>query len=86
MDTRYDTASGELHATFVDSIPNGSHTLPVALPRVGAAGDIVGRLARRIPPVHTTCPSPTVTDHWAATHGPAMLYSQERGERDQLKW
>ena len=31
METRRDTVSGELHATFAESSPNGSHTLPLAL-------------------------------------------------------
>ena len=80
-----------------DSSPGGSHALPLIAPPVAqpvaqAVAQPVARqrrasgLARWIPPTQTTCPSPTVTDHWAATHGPAMLYSQERGKRDQLKW
>jgi len=34
MDTRYDTVSGELHATFVESSPGGSHALPPKAPPV----------------------------------------------------
>ena len=34
MDARYDTVSVELHATFVESPPGGSHTPPLALPLV----------------------------------------------------
>ena len=71
----------------MDSIPNGSHTLPLALPLVGTAGSAAARrrrrwrasgLTRRIPPVHTTCPSPTVTTQWA-THRLPMKQAPTRG-------
>ena len=32
METQRDTESGELHATFTDNSPGGSHTLPLIAP------------------------------------------------------
>ena len=34
METRCDTVSGELHATFMDNSPSGSHALPLIAPPV----------------------------------------------------
>jgi len=31
VNVRLDTGAGELHAKFMESTPNGSHTLPLAL-------------------------------------------------------
>ena len=66
MDVWCDAVSGELHATFVDSIPTGVMCCRSSHSRWHAGG-----LARWIPSAQTTCPSPTVRDQ-GATHRHAM--------------
>ena len=73
---------GELHATFAESSPGGTHALPLVAPPVAqpVAPPVAQPLARQwrasgltrwIPSPQTTCPSPTVTDQ-GTTHRHAM--------------
>ena len=65
-----DTGSGELHATFLESSPSGSHTLPLALPF--AAQPVACQCPGTVNTVGAiNLPKPTVTDQ-GATHRHAM--------------
>ena len=64
---------GELHATFVESSPSGSHTLPLALPF--AAQPVACQCPGTVNTVGANnLPKPTVTDQ-GATHRHAMTQS-----------
>ena len=68
-----DTGSGELHATFLESSPSGSHTLPLALPF--AAQPVACQCPGTVNTVGANnLPKPTVTDQ-GATHRHAMTQS-----------
>jgi len=74
METRCDTVSGELHATFTDNSPSRSHALPLIAPPV--ALPLAQPVARRWPGMVDTVaannlPKPTMTDQ-GATHVPTM--------------
>ena len=65
METRCDTVSGELHATFTDNSPGGSHALPLIAPPV--AQPLAQPVARQWPGTVNTVaannlPKPTVTE------------------------
>ena len=65
---------GELHATFAESSPGGTHALPLIAPPVAqplARQWRASGLTRWIPSPQTTCPSPTETDQ-GTTHRPTM--------------
>ena len=82
MDARRDTVSGELHATFMENPPGGTHAPPLVAPPVAqpVAPPVAQPLARQwrasgltrwIPSPQTTCPSPTATDQ-GTTHRLAL--------------
>ena len=78
MDTRCDTVSGELHATFVESSPGGSHALPLVAPPVAqpVAAPVAQPVTCQRPGTVKTISTndlskPTVTDQ-GTTHRLAM--------------
>ena len=80
MAARCDTVSGELHATFMDNSPGGSHALPLIAPPV--AQPLAQPVARQWPGTVNTVaannlPKPTMTDQ-GTTHVPTMKQPTSR--------
>ena len=86
METRCDTVSGELHATFMDNSPSGSHALslvapPVALPVTRQRPGTVNTVAAN------NLPKPTVTEqgtiHRLATTQPppTPIFPHQQAEK-----
>ena len=80
--------SGELHATFVESSPGGSHALPPIAPPV-APPVAQPATCQRHDTVNTVAandlPKPHRDGSWDSHTQGTMQYSQERGKHDQLK-
>ena len=90
METRCDTVSGELHATFTDNSPGGSHALPLIAPPV--AQPLAQPVARQWPGTVNTVaannlPKPTVTEqgtiHRLATTQPppTPIFPHQQAEK-----